>query len=101
SICLDKIDIWLYGGVAYLDNGSEIMYEYYNPVAWNYQTGKYDGDLEIDHSVRYYNKIKPVLHFQIKYNPIRYIFLGIGGTYHHVGKDFKPVSGNVSLGLQL
>lgn len=96
----EPVDIWLYGGVSYVGKYAETLYTFYNPVARNWATGGF-GAIDIDHSNRYYNKIKPTIHLQIKYNPIRFIVLGIGGTCHFVGKGFNPVSGNISLGFQL
>jgi hypothetical protein len=97
---LTPVDIWLYGGASYVGNHANVMYSFYNPIAVNWGTGGY-GAVEIDHRDLYYNKVRPTIHLQIKYNPIRFVLLAIGGTYHFVGKDFKPVSGNVSLGFQL
>ena len=86
------IESWMYVGASYLRESS-ISYQITPPLP-GYFDFLADGRT-------YENAIRPTAHFQIKYNPIRYIFLGLGGTYHHVGKDFKPVSGNVSLGLQI
>lgn len=54
---------------------------------------------EDSHSFDY--KIYPTAQVLIKYNPIRYVFIGIGGTYHYLFWDFQPLSGNLSIGLQL
>lgn len=87
-----KVETWLYVGAGYLLD-TRIAYQIAPPLPGYFDFAA-DGKL-------YDNTIRPAAHFQIKYNPIRYIMLGIGGTYHYVGKDFKPVSGNISLGLQI
>lgn len=92
----DKTGIWLYGGVSKLGEFSEKDYQGWSPHGgWDGQPGYYWTG-----STRYSKQWKPTAQFMIKYNPIRFVFIGVGGTYHHVDKEFKPVSFNVSAGVQ-
>ncbi len=45
--------------------------------------------------------IHPTAQLMLKYSPVRFVFIGIGGSYRYIFKDFQPFSGNLSIGLQL
>jgi hypothetical protein len=93
----DKTGIWLYAGLSKLGEFSDKSRQGWTPLGgWDNQ-GEYYGT----GTTWYSGKWKPTAQFMVKYNPIRFVFLGVGGTYHHVDKEFKPVSFNVSAGLQL
>jgi hypothetical protein len=78
----DKTGIWLYAGASKLGRFADKYY--------------YRSD-----GTRYTGRWKPTAQFMVKYNPIRFVFLGAGATYHDVDKDFRPLSFNLSAGLQL
>lgn len=51
---------------------------------------------------RYYkNIIYPTGQVLVKYNPLPFVFIGAGATYHYLFRDFQPVSGNLTVGFQL
>ncbi len=93
----NKTGIWLYGGASLLGEWSSKNYHSYTPIGGWTNEGEYywtDG-------ARYPWQVKPVAQLMVKYNPVRFVFLGIGGTYRYIDRDFAPVSLNVSVGLQL
>jgi hypothetical protein len=95
----NKIGVWAYGGASLLGDGSVANYCSYASIA-DLRTHDWFCEPDIKRE-EYSRKVAPVAQLLFKYNPIRNVFLGLGGTYHHVAKDFRPVSGNVSVGVQL
>lgn len=87
---------WVYAGAGFTGPNAFVVDNYYqnDPSYPSCGEGLYDGT---DYSYR----LHPTTQVMLKYNPIRHVFVGIGGSYRYVGKDFQALAGNVTLGFQL
>lgn len=90
----NKVGIWTWAGASLLSGESSQSRSDYDPA------GGYESVWPRE-TVDYSKTIRPVAQIMVKYNPIRYVFIGIGATYRYIASDFQPVSLNVSLGFQL
>ena len=94
----DKTSITAYCGISMVCDGL-VSNEFYDWSRYNWATNQ--NGILLDINRLYYDYIfRPVFKVQYLYNFLSCFVIGLSGTYHHIGKNFKPVSGNISLGVQ-
>lgn len=85
-----KLAGWVYAGVSYIPSYYDEYTSYTDIKVWS----EIGSNRWVKHIAR------PVVQAMLKYNPIRYVFVGIGGTYHYIFSDVQPISFNVSVGVE-